>query len=481
MNILIVWYEDDNFGDNLIRICFEQLLRVALKNLDIDANECNIDCMPLKKIDYELIRGADVIFFAGGGLFGLSYLNFFDYLDEITRVAEKWKIPVVFSSIGINNMDATPETERKLRDILERKCIVAVSVRENLELFKEYAQNSTFDVELVSDPGTWTKYVYADKIEKIKKEEVIGINVVRGGLFKDNKRDWKLGKEIDYLNELRKILDDASLKYKFFTNGSFLDNNALKYYASKNDIPNEQLILPDCTSDLIKAVAGFNFVVGIRMHSSIISYAMETPCVNLIWNDKIPLFYQYINMPDRAIDLNEWNADNIFHIISNDNSDFRINQEYLMSLYIYIYDTVSKIKRIDKEKHKIYSFYEVCEELRKMHFLEDNDILDLRAKVQKGQNHYLSRFIELKEAKEKVKTNTKMIEKLKNENEVKIHKINKLEENIKDKTRELAQSKEIAKMKTEELNRLNNKKIIKFLKKADKVLKKTKRIFVKNT
>lgn len=471
MNILIVWYEDDNFGDNLIKICFEQLLKVVLKNLNINLDEYNINCMALKKIDYELLHQSDIIFFAGGGLFGLSYLNFFDYLDEITRVAEEWKIPVVFSSMGINNMDATPETEGKLRNILERRSIVAVSVRENLELFKEYAQNCTFDIELVADPATWTKYVYASQIEKIKKERVVGINVVRGGLFKDNKKDWGLNREIDYLNELKSLLDNASLKYRFFTNGSFLDNNALKYYARKNNIPTEQIILPDCTQDLVKTVASFDFVVGIRMHSSIISYAMETPCVNLIWNDKIPLFYQNIDMPDRAIKLENWNANNIFGIISGENN-FKINHDYLMSLYTYIYNTVSKIRKIDRKEHKIYNFYEVCEELNKISHLIDNDNFDLRLKIQKGQNHYLARFIDLLKNEEELTTNKKMIAKLNKENESKAKE-------IESKTKELKKYKKIAEQKTKELDRLNNKIIIKILKKINRTLKKVKKFFSK--
>lgn len=476
MNILIVWYEDDNFGDNLIKICFEQLLKVALKNLNINSDEYHINCMALKKINYELIQGSDIIFFAGGGLFGLSYLNFFDYLDEITRVAEEWRIPVVFSSMGINNMDATPDTESKLKNILERKCIAAVSVRENLELFKEYAKNCTFDIELVADPGTWAKYVYAGKIDKIKKEQVIGINVVRGGLFKDNKKDWGLSKEIDYLNELKERLDAASLNYKFFTNGSFLDNNTLKYYANKNNIPNEQLVLPDCTEDLVKAVASFNFVVGIRMHSSIISYAMDTPCINLIWNDKIPLFYQNINMPDRAITIEDWNTNNILNIINSGNKDFKINQDYLMSLYTYIYNTVSKIKQIDRQEHKIYHFHEVCEELSKLSYLIDYDIRDLRLKINKAQDQYLARFIELRKAKEDIKAKDNIITKLEKENKSKKKEINELEKIIESKTKEL----KIVEKKAKELDRLNSKLIIKVLRKINRKVKKIKNFFIKN-
>lgn len=467
MNILIIWYADDNFGDNLIKICFEQLLKVVLKNLNINSSEYNINYMPLKEIDYGLIHQSDMIFFAGGGLFGLSYLNFFDYLNEITKVAEEWNIPVIFSSMGINNMDATKETEDKLKDILKRKCIVAISVRENLELFKEYAQNQNFDIQLVADPATWSQYVYKKEIEEVNRQKVVGINVVRGGLFKDNKKEWKLKDEINYLNELKELLDKESLKYKFFTNGSFLDNNTLKYFAKENNIPSDQLVFPNSTQDLVKAIASFDFVVGIRMHSSIISYSMEIPCINLIWNDKIPLFYKNINMPERAIGLEDWNASNVINKIKCENSNFKINQQYLMSLYNYLYDEISKIKHVDIQQCKAYNFTEVCEELVKLNMSINNDIFDLRLKIEKGQNHYLSRFIELRKAKKEIKEKTKTIEKLQKEN-------NEIKKEVDIRTKELNKFKRMAENKTKELDRLNSKLSIKILKKINRILKNKK-------
>ena len=57
---------DDNFGDNLIRICFEKLLRAALINLGVDLAEVELAKMSLKTTDRELIRSSDLLFFAGG-------------------------------------------------------------------------------------------------------------------------------------------------------------------------------------------------------------------------------------------------------------------------------------------------------------------------------------------------------------------------------------------------------------------------------
>ncbi len=411
MNILVVWFADDNFGDNLIRICFEQLLRVVLKNLGKDEDEIHINRMPLKQIDRDLISESDVIYFAGGGLFGLSYLSFFAYLDEITRMAEERNIPVIFSSVGINNMDATEETEHKLVEILERRCIAAVSVRENLELFKSYAKNATFTIEAVADPVTWAKFVYGKVIENIPKQKVVGINVVRGGLFGDNERHWKFAQEIAYLNALKEQLDAAGLSYKFFTNGSFLDNNALKYYAREHQIPAEQVILPNCSRDLVEAVAGFDFVAAIRMHATIVSYALEVPCVNLVWNDKIPFFYQNIGMPDRAIELADLQVEEIVSRIQKEDGSFAHDKNYLMTLYDYLYRVTANVIEADGTDREKYDFAQICKILEETEDVRQNDAYDFRLKLDKGQEMYLARFTEVKELKKEIKNLKKKLEK----------------------------------------------------------------------
>ena len=48
MKILIVSCVDDNFGDNLIRICFEKLLRTALRNFGVDLDSIKLAKMSLK-------------------------------------------------------------------------------------------------------------------------------------------------------------------------------------------------------------------------------------------------------------------------------------------------------------------------------------------------------------------------------------------------------------------------------------------------
>lgn len=266
MKILIISFVDDNFGDNLIRICFESLLKVVLLNHGLTEADYFISRMNLKSIEKESVIHSDLIFFAGGGLFGLSYLNFFDYLKQIMELAEERDIPVIFSSIGMNNMDAEEEGEKALEDFFEYSCIKAVAVRDHAELFKRYTKSRSFNIEEVCDPAVWTKYVYNIRPAADKKSRLIGINVVRGGLFKDNGRDWKLADELKFLKRLSELLDEAGFEYRFYTNGSILDNNALHYFVREYGIEEEKCIFPHTTREVVSAVSTFDAAVTFRMH-----------------------------------------------------------------------------------------------------------------------------------------------------------------------------------------------------------------------
>ena len=88
MKILTISFFDDNFGDMLIRICFDRLLTVAMKNLGYSDGDFVIDNMHIKEIDEEKIASADLILFSGGAMFGFNNLGSFDAIDAITAIAE---------------------------------------------------------------------------------------------------------------------------------------------------------------------------------------------------------------------------------------------------------------------------------------------------------------------------------------------------------------------------------------------------------
>ena len=425
---------DDNFGDNLIRICFEKLLRTVLNNLGADLSSVELIKMSLKSADRDLICQSDLIIFAGGGLFGINYMHYYDYMEEITRFADENGVPVVLSSMGVNNMGATPENEHLLYEMLSRKCFYAVSVRENPDLFRRYAAGCDYEIVQVCDPAVWSEFIYHSHLSKISRPSgrtVVGINAVRGGLFADNGKPWKLGDEMKYLNDMKNLLDEQGADYAFYTNGSFLDNNSLLYFAKEYDIPREHIIIPQSTRELVETIYGFTSVASIRMHSSIISYALDVPSVNLVWNDKIPFFYQNIGYPDRAVLFEEWSAEYAvrrLEEIQNDNA-YKKDRDYMMSLYDFLYHLMGKFLGISSDAVTKYDFERVRTELMNDPVSLQEDADELVLKVQKGEKHYLSRFVEMKkqdkefrQLKKDCEKKDKEIARLKKE----VDKLNKL-------------------------------------------------------
>ena len=434
LKILIVSCVDDNFGDNLIRICFEKILRTVLKNLGVDLSSIELIKMSLKAADKELICHSDLIVFAGGGLFGINYMHYYDYMEEITRIADENGVPVVLSSMGVNNMGVTPENEHLLSEMLARKCFYAVSVRENPDLFRRYAEGCDYDIVQVCDPAVWSEYIYHSHLSKINRpvgKTVVGINAVRGGLFKDNGKPWKLGDEMKYMNDMKTLLEQRGVEYVFYTNGSFLDNNSLLYFAKEYDIPRERIVIPQSTRELVETIYGFTSVAAIRMHSSIISYALDVPSVNLVWNDKIPFFYQNIGYPDRAASFDTWSAEYAVNRLNEiqDDPGYKKNRNYMMSLYDFLFELMGRFLGITEWSKEKYGFERVKTELMNDPVSLQEDADELVLKVQKGEKHYLSRFVEMKkqdtefrQLKKNCEKKDKEIESLKKE----LNKLNKL-------------------------------------------------------
>lgn len=473
MKILTATFFDDNYGDMLIRTCFVQLLKVALKNLGID--DYTVDAMYLKDPDDEKIVSADVIVIPGGAMFGINYLGVAGYIEHILSLAEQNDIAVIFSSIGFNHMDESDESDERLSDILAHPCIKAVSVRDSLDIFRRYAGDRADSICPVCDPAFWTASVYhrdiADITEqkRLRQAPVVGINVVRGGLFKDNCVDWTLTKEEAYLYALSQLLDSKGIAYRFFTNGQTWDGNTMKHFADKYGIPADKFIYPETAREVVQAIAGFDAVIAIRMHAAIISYALSVPSVNFVWNPKLPYFYETIGYPERAVPPQEWSAEKAADIAGQmlAQKDYRPDPDTLMTLYRFIYDTFRSLCPQAENPEDMYDCDTVSRLLRGMEVPPAEDDLDLRTKLKRASSRYYNLFKSDDKKKGEIKKLTKEIETASKENKKLQAKTESLEDANEDLLKQLYQHKTaLEKMQKErdqaqkELDRLNSKFII---------------------
>ncbi len=434
MKILTVSFFDDNFGDMLIRICFDRLVRTALKNLGVDECDYSIDNMHIKEIDEEKISAADLILFSGGAMFGFNNLGSFDAIDRITALAEEKNTPVVFCSLGINNMHANEESGARLNEILRRTCVRAMSVRESAEVFTPFSEGCSFDIVSVCDPAVWAKHIYRSEVQEVrsaKQGRIVGLNVVRGGLFKANGIKWTLDDEGEFFQKLIELYDREGIDYRFFTNGSVLDNNSMGYIAKHIGVPVDKVITPDSTREVVRAIAGFDAVIAIRMHSAIISYALDVPSIDMVWNEKIPYFYQNTGYPDRALAFEYCTPEVVLRMTQEllDDSGFHADESYLMTLYDYLYTTLGAI--LKKPADSRYDFAEVSHLMSMQESGIADDVTDYRTKLSRSQYCYRALFDadierrrqikslkkEVKELNKQLKESQKKYEKLEQESE----------------------------------------------------------------
>lgn len=388
MKILVVSFYDDNFGDMLIRTCFENILRCTLESLGVDKKDFTIEKMNQKNIEEEKILSSDLVIFAGGALFGFNYQNFLEGIKRIITLSQDNNIPVIFSSLGINNVVSCEGEQDELKNLLRSSCIKGLSVREDAALFFDYLEGNPLKAVRVCDPVVWAGQIYGIKKTDSK---TVGINVVRGGLFKANGLDWKLGDEEKYLFELKSIFDKKGIDYKFFTNGSVLDCNSLYHFAEKYEIPDDKLVFPDSSKQLVQVVSGFEAIAAIRLHSSIVSYSLGVPSVNLNWNEKVPYFYKNIGYPDRLVKLDGEATKNMAQkVVECIDGDYSVNSNYLMSLYYFLFDKLEDVLGIEgKEK---YDFSALCKRAEEIGVDDEDYITDLTTKIKRGAFVYYKLF-----------------------------------------------------------------------------------------
>ena len=182
-----------------------------------------------------------------------------------------------------------------------------------------------------------------------------------------------------------------------------LDCNSLHHFAEKYDIPDEKLVFPESSKQLVETIASFGAVAAIRLHASIVSYSLGVPSVNLNWNEKVPYFYDNIGYGDRIVPIDENSAENMAKKVLDALSDgeYLLDEEYLMSLYCFLYDALVDIFSLKKGEK--YSFQTVCEKLASFGKDSYDYISDYTVKIKRGAHFYFKLFKEDRKKSSRIK------------------------------------------------------------------------------
>lgn len=259
------------------------------------------------------IKKADIVVYAVGML-KYSTQDFSYVFMLINSIAEKYKIPVLMSAMSIETPNTSDWRYRQLVRAVNCTSVKCITTRDNEEelevLNKNYLDKKILiDNCVVGDPALWTPDCYSVSRWDISKNDVIGIGLIRLGIYKDYGYSIDEIKLFDFYRKLIEELEKRNLKWKLFCNGMEEDYEVGIRLINELGVSRMKLLpRPENSMELIKLLSEFRCVLGARLHSCIISYTFNIPVVGLIWDNKLRAFAKKIDWEEYFIEPEKLDA-----------------------------------------------------------------------------------------------------------------------------------------------------------------------------
>lgn len=239
----------------------------------------------------------DLVVFAGGQMFMDTYALFLNYC--VQRFKEK-QIPVLFHACGTGPFYSS-RIRKILADALSSENVSYISCRDDVasicRLLKDQPKNilDTYDSALSSAK------VYDQK--KDPDASAIGL-----GIMYPNTLNTK--KVLTFWQNMIRHLDEKNIKWKLFTNGAAGDDAfARKLLSSLPEYKGQESIylVPRGTepAELVHTISQFSGLISFRLHSHILAASLDIPTVAIVWDHKLPLFFEKINHPERCFHISD--------------------------------------------------------------------------------------------------------------------------------------------------------------------------------
>lgn len=305
----------------------------------------NSDEEALRSFYEQKLKGSDLVIFVGGGIIKYLYQDFYRYISLIIEVCEKLGIDVLFNSVGIENYSQKDKRCQRLKKALNKSCVKMITTRDDVELLKNhYIENSNIQTEKVADPAVWSYQTYAENIGE--KSEVIGLGVIRSGIFQDNNIQLSEEKQLKLWSNIIDELEKKGYTWELFTNGLSSDYEfAHKILEVKRIKSEEKLVdMPKNGEELIHIISKFKGVIAARMHANIIAYSLGIPSVGLVWNNKLKMFGENIKQPERFVTHENFKAEYLVERLEKALEEgYHIKQEeYQQTVYVSLKKGIEK-------------------------------------------------------------------------------------------------------------------------------------------
>ncbi|USE00337.1 polysaccharide pyruvyl transferase family protein [Vibrio sp. SCSIO 43133] len=275
-----------------------------------------------------VLEDLDAIVFTGGGFLKFKNQGLNYYVEQIVEICERKDIPVMFCGVGIEGFDLNDTRCVKLKASLASKCIKSVTTRDFIEILEnDYLKDLTVHRAQVGDPAFWVPECYGIE-KKINKEPVIGINVIRGNIYRDYGNNLTFDELKEIYKKLILKLDGKGVRWILFSNGMKADQVFGRQILTELGMPIKDNLLPVPKSprELVEMVSNFDIIFGARMHACISAYALDIPVVGLIWNEKTTRLAELTKQREMYFKENEIDIDLMVSKLIN-SKDFAYNVE----------------------------------------------------------------------------------------------------------------------------------------------------------
>jgi len=256
----------------------------------------------LQNMDKMNLGEIDLVIFVGGQLF-MDY--FAISIHTIVKKLSKHSIPIVFNSCGVGR-NSTKITQNLLRKSVNSKNVIAISLRDNLNNFKnDYYSTKDTEIKLTLDSAFELEYFFDVKNNKTNK---VGVGVMGFDSIKNNKNSIN---EADYIGIYEHILaelETSGTTWEFFTNGSPGDHEYAKLLSERFEVSEKIKERPGTTRELVDTIACYDKIISFRLHSHIVANALGIPSVGYVWDKKVREFADsignnhFIDFDDKAIE-----------------------------------------------------------------------------------------------------------------------------------------------------------------------------------
>lgn len=235
----------------------------------------------------------DAVVVAGGQLFMDGYACFLAFCTE--RFQER-NIPVFFNACGVGPAMSKKVTAR-LSGALSLPCVRHISCRDQTAL-AQARYVPAVEIQSAVDPALAAARLLG--VEREKHADTLGLGVLypNGFSMKAALKFWR-----GILSEL----ECRGEKWQLFTNGDPADIVfARKLLDTMPQLKGREGLIRPADREpeaLVRAIAGYKGLISFRLHSHIIAASLDIPTAAVVWDDKLPSFFEKLGCPERCVTL----------------------------------------------------------------------------------------------------------------------------------------------------------------------------------